>query len=157
MYFEEGHFLVKLFACGIQKTGEYATNRWIFNSPLAVEAKISAPGLVTISACGTIIGLHTGLGLSEGFQNARDFLNYQAFFVVNRRATRRCGQQRFDAWDAEPASVERKNKNKTDFMRPASVAQPAEQLICNQQVVGSSPSASLKEKPSAVWRETVFM
>ena len=26
----------------------------------------------------------------------------------------------------------------------ASVAQPAEQLICNQQVVGSSPSASLQ-------------
>jgi hypothetical protein len=28
--------------------------------------------------------------------------------------------------------------------QPASVAQSAEQLICNQQVVGSSPSASLK-------------
>ena len=30
---------------------------------------------------------------------------------------------------------------------PASVAQPAEQLICNQQVVGSSPSASSSRRP----------
>ena len=31
--------------------------------------------------------------------------------------------------------------------RPASVAQSVEQLICNQQVVGSSPSASSYRKP----------
>jgi hypothetical protein len=40
--------------------------------------------------------------------------------------------------------------------RPASVAQSAEQLICNQQVVGSSPSASLHDNPPLVfWRNIV--
>jgi hypothetical protein len=39
------------------------------------------------------------------------------------------------------------------WARPASVAQSAEQLICNQQVVGSSPSASLKRRmPKFKWR-----
>ena len=40
-----------------------------------------------------------------------------------------------------------KLKQNNNLARPASVAQSAEQLICNQQVVGSSPSASSYMEP----------